>query len=50
MQFQAQHLLVAWTKWRLIDMELNATEWRGGYDASGQAIARPLRATTWLQR
>jgi hypothetical protein len=26
MRFQAQRLLAAWTKWRLVDVELDATE------------------------
>jgi hypothetical protein len=31
MRFQAQHLLAACTKWRIIDIELDAAEWRGGW-------------------
>jgi hypothetical protein len=44
MCFEAQHLLAAWTKWRLVDAELDAyeeldtAEWR--VDASGRAAVR----------
>jgi hypothetical protein len=45
MRFEAQHLLAAWTKWRLVDVELDAgteldaAEWC--VDASGRAAAVP---------
>jgi hypothetical protein len=35
MRCETQHLLAAWTKWRLVDAELDAAEWRG--DARGRA-------------
>ena len=45
MRFQAQHLLAALTKWRLIDTKLNAgveldvAEWRGECQPTGSCVA-----------